>query len=98
MLAAIPGNDFYSPLQLLDYGNTMANWLEGKVVENRRLNDYLTSLIIAVELGGYEAGQTQQLSWNIERAQSCQGQDRTGLAPGPAAEVQVVETGARDRV
>ena len=28
----------------------MANWLEGKVVENRRLNDYLTSLIIDVEL------------------------------------------------
>lgn len=35
----------------------MANWLEGKVVENRRLNDYLTSLIIDVELNGYEAGQ-----------------------------------------
>jgi ferredoxin--NADP+ reductase len=35
----------------------MANWLSGKVVENRRLNDYLTSLIIDVELGGYEAGQ-----------------------------------------
>ena len=35
----------------------MANWLEGKVVENRRLNDYLTSLIIEVELGGFEAGQ-----------------------------------------
>lgn len=35
----------------------MANWLEGKVVENRRLNDYLTALIIDVELGGYEAGQ-----------------------------------------
>ena len=35
----------------------MANWLEGKVVENRRLNEYLTSLIIEVDLGGYEAGQ-----------------------------------------
>jgi ferredoxin--NADP+ reductase len=35
----------------------MANWLEGKVVENRRLNDYLTSLIIEVDLAGYEAGQ-----------------------------------------
>ena len=35
----------------------MANWLEGKVVENRRLNDYLTSLIIDVQLNGYEAGQ-----------------------------------------
>jgi ferredoxin--NADP+ reductase len=35
----------------------MANWLEGKVVDNRRLNDYLTSLIIEVELNGYEAGQ-----------------------------------------
>jgi len=35
----------------------MANWLEGKVVENRRLNDYLTSLIIDVQLSGYEAGQ-----------------------------------------
>ena len=35
----------------------MANWLEGKVVDNRRLNDYLTSLIIEVELDGYEAGQ-----------------------------------------
>ena len=35
----------------------MANWLEGKVVENRRLNDYLTSLIIEVDLQGYEPGQ-----------------------------------------
>ena len=35
----------------------MANWLEGKVIENRRLNDYLTSLVIEVDLGGYEAGQ-----------------------------------------
>jgi ferredoxin--NADP+ reductase len=35
----------------------MANWLEGKVVENRRLNDYLTSLIIEVDLDGYQAGQ-----------------------------------------
>ena len=35
----------------------MANWLQGKVVENRRLNDYLTSLIIEVDLDGYEAGQ-----------------------------------------
>lgn len=35
----------------------MANWLSGKVVKNRRLNDYLTSLIIEVDLGGYEAGQ-----------------------------------------
>ncbi|MBT8433981.1 MAG: ferredoxin--NADP reductase [Gammaproteobacteria bacterium] len=35
----------------------MANWLQGKVVENRRLNQFLTSLIIEVELGGYEAGQ-----------------------------------------
>jgi len=35
----------------------MANWLEGKVVDNRRLNDYLTSLIIEVELDGYQPGQ-----------------------------------------
>jgi len=35
----------------------MANWLEGKVVDNRRLNQYLTSLIIEVPLNGYEAGQ-----------------------------------------
>ena len=35
----------------------MANWLNGKVIENRRLNDYLTSLIIDVGLGAYEAGQ-----------------------------------------
>ena len=35
----------------------MANWLEGKVVENRRLNDYLTALIVDVDLGDYEAGQ-----------------------------------------
>jgi len=35
----------------------MAKWLEGKVVDNRRLNDYLTSLIIEVDLHGYEAGQ-----------------------------------------
>ena len=35
----------------------MSGWLEGKVVENRRHNEYLTSLVIDVELGGYEAGQ-----------------------------------------
>ncbi len=35
----------------------MANWLEGRVVENRRLNQYLTALIIEVDLGGYESGQ-----------------------------------------
>ncbi len=35
----------------------MANWLTGKVVENRRHNDYLTALIIDADLGGYEAGQ-----------------------------------------
>ena len=35
----------------------MANWLKGKVIDNRRLNDYLTSLIIDVGLDGYEAGQ-----------------------------------------
>ena len=35
----------------------MASWLEGKVVDNRRLNDYLTALIIDVDLDGYEAGQ-----------------------------------------
>jgi ferredoxin--NADP+ reductase len=35
----------------------MANWLEGKVVANRRLNNYLTSLIIDVPLDSYEAGQ-----------------------------------------
>ncbi|MDH3221377.1 MAG: ferredoxin--NADP reductase [Gammaproteobacteria bacterium] len=35
----------------------MANWLDGKVVDNRRLNEYLTSLIIDVDIGAYEAGQ-----------------------------------------
>ncbi len=35
----------------------MGGWLEGRVVENRRHNDYLTALIIDVDLGGYEAGQ-----------------------------------------
>ncbi len=35
----------------------MASWLEGKVVDNRRLNDYLTALIIDVDIGDYEAGQ-----------------------------------------
>ena len=35
----------------------MANWLQGKVVENRRLNDYLTSLIIDVDMPAHEAGQ-----------------------------------------
>ena len=35
----------------------MANWLEGKVVDNRRLNEYLTALIIDVDLDGFEAGQ-----------------------------------------
>lgn len=35
----------------------MVSWLEGKVIENRRLNGYLTSLVIDVELDGYESGQ-----------------------------------------
>lgn len=35
----------------------MSSWLSGRVVANRRLNDYLTSLVIDVDLGGYEAGQ-----------------------------------------
>jgi ferredoxin--NADP+ reductase len=35
----------------------MASWLPGKVVDNRRLNDYLTALIIDVDIGSYEAGQ-----------------------------------------
>jgi len=35
----------------------MASWLDGKVVDNRRLNEYLTALIIDVDLGSYEAGQ-----------------------------------------
>ncbi|TNF85798.1 MAG: ferredoxin--NADP reductase [Gammaproteobacteria bacterium] len=35
----------------------MSNWLNGKVIDNRRLNEYLTSLIIDADLGGYEAGQ-----------------------------------------
>jgi ferredoxin--NADP+ reductase len=35
----------------------MANWLEGKVVDNRRLNEYLTSLIIDVPFTPFEAGQ-----------------------------------------
>jgi ferredoxin--NADP+ reductase len=39
----------------------MANWLAGKVVENRRLNQYLTSLIVDVDLAGYESGQFVRL-------------------------------------
>jgi ferredoxin--NADP+ reductase len=35
----------------------MAKWIEGKVVENRRLNDYLTSLIIDAPFTPFEAGQ-----------------------------------------
>jgi len=35
----------------------MANWLDGKVIENRRLNDELTSLIIEAPLGSFEPGQ-----------------------------------------
>jgi ferredoxin--NADP+ reductase len=35
----------------------MANWLAGKVIENRRWNEFLTSLIIDVPLDTYEAGQ-----------------------------------------
>ena len=35
----------------------MASWLKGKVVDNRRFNEYLTALIIDVDLGGFEAGQ-----------------------------------------
>ena len=35
----------------------MANWLTGKVVENRRLNDYLTALIIDAPFKPFEAGQ-----------------------------------------
>ena len=35
----------------------MANWLKGKVVDNVRLNEYLTSLIIDVDLDGFTPGQ-----------------------------------------
>lgn len=35
----------------------MANWLEGKVIENRRHNDYLSALIIDVPFSPFEAGQ-----------------------------------------
>ena len=35
----------------------MSGWLEGRVVENRRHNEYLTALVIDVDLGAYEAGQ-----------------------------------------
>ena len=36
----------------------MANWLTAKIIENRRLNDYLTSQIIdAPSLPEFEAGQ-----------------------------------------
>ena len=35
----------------------MAKWIEGKVVDNRRLNDYLTSLIIDAPFTPFEAGQ-----------------------------------------
>ena len=35
----------------------MASWLNGKVVDNVRLNDYLTSLIIDVDLDGFTPGQ-----------------------------------------
>ena len=35
----------------------MANWIEGKVVENRHINDYLTSLIIDAPFKPFEAGQ-----------------------------------------
>ncbi len=35
----------------------MANWLEGKVVENRRHNDYLSALVIDVPFTPFEAGQ-----------------------------------------
>jgi ferredoxin--NADP+ reductase len=44
----------------------MASWLEGKVVDNRRLNEYLTALIIDVELDGYEAGQFVRLGLPID--------------------------------
>ncbi len=35
----------------------MANWLAGKVVANRRHNDYLTALIVDVPFTPFEAGQ-----------------------------------------
>ena len=35
----------------------MASWLNGKVIDNVRLNDYLTSLIIDVDLNGFTPGQ-----------------------------------------
>ena len=35
----------------------MANWLAGKVVENRRHNDYLTALVVEVPFTPFEAGQ-----------------------------------------
>lgn len=44
----------------------MANWLAGKVVENRRLNNYLTALVIDVDLDGYEAGQFVRIGLHDE--------------------------------
>ena len=35
----------------------MANWLEDKVVENRRINEYLSALIIDAPFSPFEAGQ-----------------------------------------
>ena len=44
----------------------MANWLEGKVVENRRLNEYLSALIIDAPFSPFEAGQFVRVGLEVD--------------------------------
>ena len=44
----------------------MANWLEGKVVENRRLNEYLSALIIDAPFSPFEAGQFVRVGLTVD--------------------------------
>ena len=44
----------------------MANWLKAKVIENRRLNDELTSLIIEAPLTDFESGQFVRIGLEVD--------------------------------
>lgn len=44
----------------------MANWLKSKVIDNRRINDELTSLIIDAKLAGFESGQFVRVGLEAE--------------------------------
>jgi ferredoxin--NADP+ reductase len=73
----------------------MANWLHGKVVENRRLNQYLTSLIIDVSLDSYEAGQFVRIGLQDDDAVIARPYSLVSIPQEPHLEVyfNIVEDG-----